>query len=170
LSSKIFFNKACPDRLSRFWRISTIFCSVFSSRVLLADKFSTYWNWNTVYEQHFHQYEKQCFFLFLEQNYLLVISKYSSFFYCKLFLDEFELLLLPEFILTIKLLTKKRYKIIGFLYVEPLNSEVNLYAEVKIYCKFVRGGNFYCKSVQRGKSLLVEIRTPNFGQLFISVQ
>ena len=65
---------------------------------------------------------------------------------------------------------KKRDKIIGFLYVEPLNSKVNLYAEVKIYCKFVRGGNFYYKSVQRGKSLLVEIRTPNFGQLFISVQ
>ena len=98
---------------------------------------------------------------------LFVIPKYSSFFCCKLFLDEFELLLLPEFNND-----KKSTSNIpdDLLYVEPLNSEVNLYAEVKIYCKFVRGGNFYCKSVQRGKSLLVEIRTPNFGQLFISVQ
>jgi len=169
LSSKIFFNKACPVRLSRFWRISTIFCSVFSSRVLLADKFSTYWNWNTVYEQHFHQYEKQCFFLFLEQNYLL-FQNTQAFFVVNYFWMNLNYFFCQNSYLRLNFWQKKRDKIIGFLYVEPLNSEVNLYAEVKIYCKFVRGGNFYYKSVQRGKSLLVEIRTPNFGQLFISVQ
>ena len=99
-------------------------------------------------------YEKQCFFLFLEQNYLL-FQNTQAFFVVNYFWMNLNYFFCQNSYLRLNFWQKKRDKIIGFLYVEPLNSEVNLYAEVKIYCKFVRGGNFYYKSVQRGKSFRV---------------